>query len=104
MDEGKPPEVTSALHAVGENFPKLESVPRAQCIHAMLSLAAKPNATPLNREQAVQLLNVLYPYLTVDERRDVRDRLEEVRKQAESPALAEFFGKTVPTVEKGAQL
>lgn len=103
MEEGKPPEVTAALHAVGENFPKLESVARAQCIHAMLSLATKPNATPLNREQVIQLLNVLYPGLTHDERRDVRDRLEEIRKQGESPALAEFFGKTVPTVEKEAQ-
>ena len=103
IEEGKPVEVTAALHAVGESWPKHKPKMRARSIQAMLSLASKSDTTPLNREQAINLLNVLYPNLTDHERRQVRDGLERLSKTITSPGLAEFFDHTVPIVEKGEQ-
>jgi tetratricopeptide (TPR) repeat protein len=103
ISEGNPVEVTAALHAVAENFLKLEPQMRALCLRAMLSLVARESTTPLNREQAIQLLNVLYPGLTADERVSVRQKLTEARQRADSPALLEFFGKTLPAIGNGAQ-
>jgi hypothetical protein len=103
INEGNPVEVTAALHAIAENFLKLEPQMRALCLRAMLSLVARESATPLNREQAIQLLNVLYPRLAADERASVRQKLTEARQRADSPALLEFFGKTLPVIENGAE-
>ena len=97
---GAPAEVDAALGAIGKHFPDLEPLRRAQCLTAILDLAAQAGKEALSRERAAQVLNILYPNLTETERLDVRRGLEAVREERESPAMTEFFNETVPQVDR----
>ncbi len=98
LDYDQPAEVRTALGVLGKNFLNLDSRQRARSLAAILRLAWNSGATILSRELALRVLNVLYPNLETDERRQVRESLEQVRADIDSPALTEFFNETVPAV------
>ncbi len=92
-------EVSAALGAIGKIFPELEPLRRSQCLAAILDLTVQSKAEKISRERAVNVMNILYPNLTKTERQDVRQGLENIREEMESPALVEFFNETIPQVE-----
>jgi hypothetical protein len=101
--QGGPGELTAALRVIGKNMPDLSPEARGRCLAAILDLCARPDANPTSRERALSVLNVLYPSLSGDERRQVRDALADLRERVQSPSLIEFFEQTVPQVDREAE-
>ena len=96
---GLPAEAAAGLSAVAQNFPQFQAADRSRCLEAVLDLSTQANAAQISREQAVGLLNVLYPNLTPPEREQARTELGKARQQWQGPALLEFFNETVPQVD-----
>ncbi len=99
LKRGQPSEVTATLGALGKNFPNFEPPQRAQSLSALLELAAQSEAAKVSRERALRVLNILYPNLTESERQEVRQSLEKINEEMESPALVEFFNAIIPQIE-----
>ena len=100
---GTPAEVVAALAAIGKNFPLLEPIRRGQCLAAILDLANQPQAEPASRELSIRMLNVLYPHLLDKERQEVRRLLEVIGNEIKTPALEEFFEKTIAQADTGVK-
>ncbi len=98
LNHGKPGEVRAALGALGKNFPHFDPPQRSRGLNSILELAGRSDAAMLSRELGLRVLNVLYPNLEPVERQQVRESLEQVRVEIDSPALIEFFNDTVPSV------
>lgn len=98
---GSPSETIAAMGAIGKNFQILEPLRRAQCLTTIFDLASREKAEKSLREKAISMLNILFPSLTENEKKEVKQVLEKLREQMQSPVLNEFFNETIPGT-KGA--
>ena len=101
VKQGSPVEAEAALGAIGVNFPDLTPLRRAQCLTAVLDLIAAGESLRANRENALGMLNILYPNLTTQEREEARQAVEAVREDLDGPEMAEFLEETVPQTREG---
>ena len=99
LQAGQPAELAAALGAIGQNFPNLGPTQRTGSLEAMTAVVSQPDALGPSREQTVRVLNVLYPNLVEADRTTVREALEKVHNEIDSPALDELFNETIPQVE-----
>jgi len=102
LEQGRPAEAVAALGALGQNFTKLESQQRQQALSAIQQMVSRGRGDHWSREQALEVLDALYPNLESAERVPVREALESLQGQLRSPALDELLNHTIPQVDKEA--